>query len=242
MKSLLAVATVSWEPSHSTSRFIECRERQRTSQRGPLLERGNPYAASEARAIRAFLSRGLGTPDEPGNADHLQGLVAEHLWHMSHSEAPSDEPVLYLSTPKFDPTGPGADGLVIFDDQSPRFRLWEIKKSGAQFSQALSKAYGQLAESGDVYLAQLTEIGQEFDGGRLASVFAQLLDWWIDGAEQANAGVAIASPVHPTNSFTTMRTRIPELTGAVAHRGLFFSIEDYAGFCSAVRTTLWIGL
>ena len=113
---------------------------------------GEPYQPRERRAVLAFLARGLGRPGAPGNQDHLEGLVAEHLWHMAHMGFPSDGPILYLSPPKFDPTAPGADGLVIFDDQGPRFRLWEIKKAGAHISGTLSKAYGQLAGNADVYL------------------------------------------------------------------------------------------
>jgi hypothetical protein len=203
---------------------------------------GEPYEARERRAILAFLSRGLGKPTAPGNQDHLEGLIAEHLWHIANSQFPADEPVLYLSNPKFDPTAPGADGLVIFDRNGPRFRLWEIKKAGAHVSATLSKAYDQLSRNADVYLAQMTAIGQEQGNPDLVDVFAQILDWWLDGSEQACVGVAIASPLRPTSSFSTMRTRLSMLTAPEAHRGLFVSIGDYPGFCADVRTLLWTGL
>ena len=161
---------------------------------------------------------------------------------MAHMGFPSDGPILYLSPPKFDPTAPGADGLVIFDDQGPRFRLWEIKKAGAHISGTLSKAYGQLAGNADVYLAQLTAIGQESGDRGLIDVFAQILDWWIDGAPQASAGVAIASQQAPATCFTTMKTRLPVIQAPDGHRGLLIAIADYPAFCTDVRTRLWTGL
>ena len=201
-----------------------------------------PYDVRDDRAIRAFLRRGLGTPEEPGNQDHLEGLVAEHLWHMAQTFLPADVPIVYLSRPKFDPTAPGADGLVVFGSTALRFRLWEIKKAGAQLASTISKAYRQLSTEGDVYLAQLTGIAQEQGRPELLPFFSQLVDLWLDGSPEAAAGVAVAISAAPTNCFGTMPTRLGNLGGAVPHRGLVVAIDDYPEFCRTVRTTLWLGL
>jgi len=207
-----------------------------------LAQAGTPYTAAQRRAISAFLSRGLGRPGQPTSDDHLQGMVAEHLWHIYQTEIPPDIPVLFVSSPKFDPTAPGADGLVIFGDPARRFRVWEVKKAGSVVSSTIAKSYRQLSRRGDEYVAQLTAIAQESGDPSLATVFAQLLDWWIDGSSEATAGVAITSPASPNSCFSTMRQRLAGLSAPDAHLGLIISIPAYLEFCSRVREILWTGL
>jgi hypothetical protein len=201
------------------------------------------YTARERAYIRAALRPGLGTPDDPTSEDHLQGLIAEHLWHLLQTEGPPDAPVQHLTVPKFHPTGPGPDGLVVFGDPELAFRLWEVKKStGTSISSTVSSAYRQVNASGLEYLAQLTGIGQEVPNEALKAVFAQLPDLWLDGSDRANVGILIAASVRPTTCFTTLASSISNLRGPNAHRGVVISAGDFQGLALAVRTRLWAHL
>lgn len=203
---------------------------------------GDAYAPDEARAVRAFLGRGFGTRTRLGPADHQQGLVAEHLWHMLQAECPTDVPIDYISPPHFDPTAPGADAIVLFGGTDPSFRLWELKKAGLGYSSTLAQAYRQLSDKGDVYVAQITAVANESENLALRSVSGKLLGWWTDGTNQANAGVGVTSPAAPAHCFSTMRDRVIFLGRTGAHAGTFISVPDFPAFCDRVREVLWTGL
>jgi hypothetical protein len=84
----------------------------------------------EAESIEPFLRTAFGLPDQPRPDDHVQGYVAEMTWFLVTSEVVRENRTLvYLKGPDFHVTGPGGDGLVVYDiDDALAFRLWEIKK------------------------------------------------------------------------------------------------------------------
>ena len=206
------------------------------------LEERRPYDDRERDTIAAFLRPGLGTVSEPAVPDHVEGLVAEHIWHLVQTRVPTDEPVRYLSPPKFHPTAPGGDGLVLFGEATEGFRLWEVKKANRHVSSTVSSAYRQLKSNALEYLAQMTGIGQEMGRVDLVPAFSNLTDRWLEGRPNAAAGVAIAASEAPNSCFTTMRTALDHLDRANGHRGAVYATGDLPGFARQVRNRLFTGL
>jgi len=74
---------------------------------------GSSYTPQESAVVGDFLRPSVGTRAKPVTADHLQGLVAEHLWYLLElGRVPVGE-LRYLSEPKFHATAPGGDGIAV---------------------------------------------------------------------------------------------------------------------------------
>jgi hypothetical protein len=194
-----------------------------------------------------FVEPSFGLPPEGIAVDHTQGYVAEVVWRMLAKEQDSpNRTLVYLARPDPDVHGPGADGFAIYkrgDDFI--YRLWEIKKregSGA-VSQTISKAYSQLVENAERYLAKLTATSDVSDGN-LTTTFAELVPNWKSAHPSAGAGVAVAANAAalPNTAFSTMHKRFPALAPNDCLEGCLVGVGDFAEFSLDVRRLLWSGL
>jgi hypothetical protein len=191
----------------------------------------------------------FGLPGFPGNTDHIEGFVAEHLWHALVADDATAEGVVHLEPPSFRPTSPGGDGLVIhaFTDGGFSFRLWELKKCTGQqgVSGTISAAYTQLETSAARYLAEYTAVGQRLNNPELAQFFSQIVELWLRFDARASAGIAVHTSVINLPSgqcFSTFGTRFPQFTDPVRLRGIVTAVEDFSFFAERVRDAIWAGV
>jgi hypothetical protein len=195
----------------------------------------------------AFLRDVFGTPDDPGNEDHLEGHVAEWLWYLLMRERTDPREIVLLEPPKFTVTSAGHDGFVIYAIEGVPliFRLWELKKhvGASDLSSTVRTAYGQLRDEGDRYLAQLTSIHAD-KTGPVGELCAQLVDLWIDADARAGAGVGVTSATlpPPNRCFTTMGKQLPQFTDPGQLEGMLCAVENYRELAHHVRRLLWSAL
>ncbi|MEV5749195.1 hypothetical protein AB0L00_15375 [Actinoallomurus sp. NPDC052308] len=125
----------------------------------------------DKRAVEVFVQPAFGLPTYDTTAmekirNHLEGFVAELLWNRlirDRTVTADGRTLVHAEEVKADPTGTGADGLVVYEvtDGTLVFQLWEIKKHAAttHISATIKRAADQLAEHGPRYLAMLTAPG-----------------------------------------------------------------------------------
>jgi hypothetical protein len=205
-----------------------------------------PAGTAQRPRLIAFIRDVFGTPDEPGNEDHVEGHVAEWLWYLVIRERIDPRTIVLLEPPKFTVTSAGHDGFVIYADGTAlTFRLWELKKhvSTSAVSSTVGIAYEQLRDEGDRYLAQLTSIHAD-KIGPLGQLCAQLVDLWVDADPRAGAGVGVTSSTlpPPQRCFTTMGKQLPQFADAGQLEGMLCAVENYRGLAADVRRFLWSAL
>jgi len=209
---------------------------------------GQPVAESERNKLLAFTRTVFGTPEKPGNQEHLEGHVAEWLWYLLMREQADDaRKIVLLEPPKFSVTEPGPDGFVVYsiDGVPLLFRLWELKKhvGKGKVDATIRDAYGQLRNDGDRYLAQLTGMHVDKDGD-LGDLCAQLVDLWVEADGRAGVGVGVTSATlpPPRRCFTTMGTQFSKFTEPGQLEGMLCAVEEYRALACDVRRFLWSAL
>jgi hypothetical protein len=210
---------------------------------------GGPLNIQTRLALEAFVAPAFGLPGSPAPLDHMEGFVAEHLWHALVFDGAAADGVVHLEPPSFRPTSPGGDGLVVHAHAGGgfSFRLWELKKCTGQqtVSGTISSAYRQLDASAAKYLAEYTAVGQRLDNPDLASFFSQLVELWLRSDARAAAGVAVHTSVVNLpggQCFTTFGRRFPTFTNPVRLRGLVTAVDDFSAFAELVRDRVWAGV
>lgn len=205
---------------------------------------GEPYSEQERQGVVAFVSPLLGEPARPLPDDQVQGAVAEHLWYLLVTSEPTDGEFFRVHGPKFHATAPGGDGLVIYDGDTPSFRLWEIKKhaSAGSVSRTVRDAYIQLRASAEKYLAHYSAAGQESDDPRWARVYAELIEHWVSADSRAGAGVAVATSIAPTKCFSTFPANFPKLPDKHCRNALVAGLDNLPSISALVRDLAWTGL
>jgi hypothetical protein len=212
-----------------------------------VVAQNSQLSADESRRLAPFIKPAFGLPGDPLPADHLQGHVAEYLWYiLAQENLPADLTLRVIEGPSFSVTTPGGDGLAVYqrDDSVLVFRLWEVKKhaSTVHISRTVSRAYKQLNDNADVYLAQLTTLADSY-APDVAELYAALSDLWLDRDERAGAGVAVStSDDHlPRSCFGTMHTNFPDLS-VEQMAGLVVALGDFPAFVRSVRDRIWSAL
>jgi hypothetical protein len=200
------------------------------------------------RALEAFFTPSIGLPmsgaDDP--TEHQQGFVAQFVWHAIVDEEVHTGSRLWMKPPPFRVIDHGGDGFVIHrrPNHELAFCLWEIKKSVGDFSKTLQKAYGQLDEQAEKYLAELTSIHDKAHSHELADFCSRLIEYWLDGAPQAGAGIGVItnSLLVPGKLFPSLGTRFPKVATPERLHGFVAATEDFVEFTRAVRGIVWSGL
>jgi hypothetical protein len=192
--------------------------------------------------LATYLEPGFGRPTSPSSDTLTQATVAEHLWHIAMNDPHGQRALLLVTKPKFHPTAPGGDGLIVFRDQQLFFELWEIKKyHGNSPSSAVREGCAQLTANAARYLAQYSDIGQERSDPGEKAFFAQLVRMWLDGDPAARAGICVASSVASPRCFQALSRHFPALTGNLPRTGLLFVVGQLPTFALRVRGLLWTG-
>jgi hypothetical protein len=206
---------------------------------------GTPHAEPFSTVISTLIKAMVGLPTAPKPEDHLQGLVAEHIWFVLASDSPEPN-TLTIDGPTLSVTQQGADALVVIDDPAGlAFRLWEIKKHvGARPDGTVRRAYGQLGANAVQYLAQYSAAGALSADLRLAAFYGNMAEAWVDSKPEARAGVSVALPRTSSKprAFSTFGRHFPDMADGLRLHGSLIAIQDYPAFCLAVRDALWKGL
>jgi hypothetical protein len=205
---------------------------------------GSQLSADESRRLAPFIKPAFGLPGKQLPLDHLQGHVAEYVWYiLAQENLPPGLTLRAIEGPSFSVTSPGGDGLAVYQrgDAVLVFRLWEIKKheSATHISRAVSRAYKQLDQNAEFYLAQLTTLADNYEA-EVAQLYAALSDLWVDRDNRAGAGVAVStSDGHlPRSCFGTMHKTFPDLS-VDQLEGLVVALGDFPAFVRSVRDRIW---
>lgn len=211
---------------------------------GPLL------SVRDRQAVEAFSRDTFGVASEPGDANLIQGFVAELLWHRLTRErpAPADgRELFHVHDLSWSAYQQGGDGLVVYEVSGGQlvFRLWEVKKhdAAAHLSRTVTRACKQLDVNALRYLAQYTGYGSTLTGP-LGRLYAELVPMWLDDDPRAGIGVSIAtSKAHAPKraAFGGVTTAFPKLK-PTQREGVIVVVDDFPAFAVAVRDAVWTGL
>jgi hypothetical protein len=208
---------------------------------------GETLSAADRNKITPFIRDVFGTPEDPGNVDHLEGHVAEWIWYLLMREREDDRKIILLEPPKFTVTDSGPDGFVVYavNGLPLVFRLWELKKQvgSGTVSATVGGAYGQLRTEGDRYLAQLVAMHSDKEGD-LGELCGQLVDLWVEADNRAGAGVGVTSATLPPPSrcFTTMGKQLKQFAHPGQLEGMLCAVQEYRALACDVRSYVWTGL
>lgn len=212
------------------------------------VDSGAPLVGGAHPVLEAIIGPAFGLPGIERPADHLEGLVAEHLWFFIVQQGMDGERIEHIEGPGVRATDAGGDGLVIHrgDAGELLFRLWEIKKAtgAGEVSATVTKAYGQLKERALRYLAEYTTIAATIGNDEVASFIARMIEAWVNAAPEAAAGVAVTTSVDkvPERCFTTFGTQFPNLVVPKRLRGMLTALDGLPAFSVEVKEAVWKGL
>lgn len=215
------------------------------------VEEGSEMTEVERRILRAQLTQNLGLPDAPGSDDHVEGLVAEHIWFalMQEFDGPLGFPVR-VDEPSWSVTDNGADGIVVYRvGDALVFRLWEAKKhdAGNPVRDTVNRACRQLQDEGAMrYLARASKVAQEIEAEdpELALLYGHMSELWANGSPAAGIGITIATSTDADvdDCFGGLPNYFEHLTENGQREGLLTQIEDFPQFAKLVREVVWKGL
>ena len=210
---------------------------------------GTKIASPTDLIIASFVEPVFGLPDAVKNKseDHLHGHVGEWLWHLLTKDNPA---VRVQPAPKGDVTDAGGDGFSIYETGMGelRFRLWESKKNtgSGSLSTSLNKAYTQLADSGQRYVAKIVGTfaqGSNDTSDEMMAFINEIPAAWVQGDEPVGAGVMLATHQSlPQMPFTNMGAKLPLFDKPGQLRGLVTSISCYDELAKTVRRYAWTAL
>lgn len=228
--------------------------------KSPVLDRwrirrdgGASSAGAQLEAVKAFVSIGFGVPGAAKPVDHVQGHVAELLWHRIVSERTScrDGRTLVEAPPiKADALEPGGDGLVVYEDSGGAlvFRLWEVKKHDAEagVSSTINRAAKQLRERGHLYLAKLAGPATLTTEGALGELYDGMVDLWFERSPRAGVGVSIGASLEhrpqSSNTFRSLGIQFPEFSTAGQTESIVIALPKFPEFAKRVKEIVWSGL
>lgn len=215
---------------------------------------GGPRVADPRdKALSVYAGLGFGLPDSPVPKDHLEGVVAELFWNRLIKErliCADGRRLVHAHSVKADLLEPGGDGLAIYRSPGDTlvFRLWEIKKHGGKspVSSTIRRASSQLRHRGHEYLAKLAGPETIEQGGELGSLYADMVEMWIDQTDRAGVGVSVStsSSRAPTGAraFRSISTAFPAFTAPGQAEALVIAVPKFSRFAKRVRKIVWSGL
>lgn len=198
--------------------------------------------------LEAIISPAFGLRGAERPIDHVQGLVAEHLWYFIVQEATDGEPIEHIEGPGVRSTDAGGDGLIVHRNPAGElfFRLWEIKKAtgASDVSSTVTTAYGQLKTRALRYLAEYTTIAATIGDSEVAGFLAGMIEAWVNAEPTAAAGVSVATSTDkvPERCFTTFGDQFPQLTVPKRLKGMITALEALPEFAEMVKEEIWKGL
>jgi len=210
-------------------------------------DEGPPHPPELLDCLVAFVaSESIGTRAEPARHEHLQGFVAEHIWHLLTTENALMFGIpVRIDGPDWSVTDSGGDGLAVYrPDGSLVFRLWESKAhtGGGTVRDVVNGACRQVDSKALRYLARFSKVGQSLDDPELQQFYGRLPELWRQAAREAGAGISVATA---SEAFSDCFGNCPtywQFTHDDQRQGIVVKIEDYATFATLVREELWKGL
>ena len=208
---------------------------------------GPPHPPELLDCLVAFLaSESIGTPAARACAEHLEGFVAEHIWHLLTTENALTYGIpVRVDGPDWSVTDSGGDGLAVYrPDGTLVFRLWESKAhTGAgTVRDVVNGACRQVDSKALRYLARFSKVGQSLDDPELQEFYGCLPELWRRAAREAGAGISVATTSDETSECFGNCPNYWQFTHDDQRQGLVVKIEDYAAFAELVREELWKGL
>ena len=213
---------------------------------------GPDYTTRDRERVAAFVRIGFGLPEKPGNEGHLQGHVSELLWGKIINERLTcfdGRRLVHATEVKADVAEPGGDGVVVYEvnDGTLVFRAWEVKKheQDGALAGTITRASNQLRSRGTSYLAKLTAPGTK-QPGALGSLFAEMVDLWLDESDRAGVGVSVATSARhaPVDSspFESLATNFSSYAAPGQREGIVIAVPNFTAFAAQVREIVWKGL
>ena len=196
--------------------------------------------------VAMVASESIGKPPKGGRDDHLEGFVAEHIWHLLTMEnaLTFDTPVR-VDGPDWSVTDSGGDGLAIYrSNGSLVFRLWESKAHTADGTvrEVVNGACRQVDSNALRYLARFSKVGQGLGDPELQQFYGSLLELWRAAAREAGGGISVATASDAIGDCFGNYPSYWTFGHDDQRQGLVVTIEDYAAFAKQVRQELWNGL
>jgi hypothetical protein len=210
---------------------------------------GGPVHSDGMReCLEAFLgSESIGTAAAPAADDHLEGFVAEHIWHALAVEgATGFVTPLRVDGPDWSVTDSGGDGLSVHRvGETLVFRLWESKAhaSAGDVRDVVNGACRQLTSHALRYLARFSLVGQSLPDDELKLFYGQLVEHWRNASEMSGGGVSVTTTSSAANvdSFGNFHNYW-DFADQEQRQGLLVVIDDFSNFAKRVREHLWKGL
>lgn len=210
-------------------------------------EGGPPHPPELLDCLEAFLcSESVGTRDERADDKHLEGFVAEHIWHLLTLENALTYGIpVRIDGPDWSVTDSGGDGLAVYrPDGALVFRLWESKAhvGDGAVRDVVNGACRQVTSKALRYLARFSKVGQSLGDRELQEFYGQLPELWRRAAREAGGGIAVSTASDAITDCFGNYASYWEFTHDDQRQGLVVAIEDYATFAQLVREELWNGL
>lgn len=210
-------------------------------------ESGPPHAPEFLECLQVFVaSESIGTRAQPAAAVHLNGFVAEHIWHLLTLEnAVGFETLLRVDGPDWSVTDSGGDGLAVYRaGHSLVFRLWESKAHVGEGSvrDVVNGACNQVSSNALRYLARFSKIGQALDDAELRAFYGRMPELWKAQAREAGGGISVSTASADDEDYFGSFSNYWKFAHNDQRQGLVIIIDKYADFAKCVREQLWKGL
>lgn len=210
-------------------------------------EGGPPHTEELFDCLIAFLgSESIGTPAQPAPQVHLEGFVAEHVWHLlTLEDALAFGTPVRVDGPDWSVADSGGDGLAIHRVGSQLvFRLWESKAhtGDGAVRDVVNGACRQIDSKALGYLARFSKVGQSLADGELQRFYGSLPQLWRESSRAAGGGIAVSTKSADVDDCFANMHSYWDFTDRDQRLGLIVVIDDYPAFAAHVREDLWKGL
>jgi hypothetical protein len=196
--------------------------------------------------VAMVASESIGLPPDGGSDEHIEGFVAEHIWHLLTIENALTFGVpVRVDGPDWSVTDSGGDGLAIYrSNETLVFRLWESKAHAAEGAvrEVVNGACRQVDSNALRYLARFSTVGQGLGDPELQQFYGRLLELWRAAAREAGGGISVATTSDATADCFGNYPNYWAFGHDDQRQGLVVTIGDYAAFAKQVRQELWNGL
>jgi hypothetical protein len=208
---------------------------------------GPPHPPDLRECLVAMVaSESIGLPPAGASDQHIEGFVAEHIWHLLTLENALTFGVpVRVDGPDWSVTDSGGDGLAIYRSNGTLvFRLWESKAHSAKGAvrDVVNGACRQVDSNALRYLARFSKVGQGLGDPEIQQFYGSLLELWRAAAREAGGGISVATASDATADCFGNYPNYWEFGHDDQRQGLVVTIEDYAAFAKQVRQELWKGL
>jgi hypothetical protein len=208
---------------------------------------GSPHAPDLLDCLVAFLgSESIGTRDKPAKEEHLEGFVAEHIWHLLTLENTLTYGIpVRVDGPDWSVTDSGGDGLAIYRTGGTLvFRLWESKAhtGDGTVRDVVNGACRQVGSKALRYLARFSKVGQSLSDPELQDFYGRLPEMWRRAEREAGGGISVSTSSDAISDCFGNYAQYWQFTQDDQRQGLVVAIEDYAAFAKLVQEELWKGL